>query len=213
MRSRRAKYVTLTQIEVHPSSEHPLPDAVVAFLSDAGARIDAFFELWSKSSNLGFVPSDYEAVYAVPKSIRESNPGVTRLCEWGSGFGVVVGLATILGYDAVGIEIDRRCVNESRSLLADHGLRGEILEGSFVPERYAVRHDVNTNGLGTILFGSRGIDEVDVEIEDFDLVYAFPWPDEQEMYSDLFARHAAVGAILVTYSALEGIRVKRKTRG
>jgi hypothetical protein len=30
------------------------------------------------------------------------------------------------------------------------------------------------------------------------------------MYFDLFARHAAVGAILVTYSALEGILVQRK---
>jgi hypothetical protein len=208
----RLKYCALSKVEVHSSTAEPLPAVVTAFLSDASARIDAFFDLSNRSSNWGFVPSDYEAVYAVLKSIRESNPEARRLCEWGSGFGVIVGLGTILGYEACGIEIDGRCVIASRSLLEDHGLDAEILEGSFVPEQYAEQNEMDTDGAGTVLCGPGAIDEVDVEIEDFDLIFAFPWPDEQEMYFDLFARYAAVGAILVTYSALDGIRVHRKMR-
>jgi predicted O-methyltransferase YrrM len=209
----RLKCHALSEIEVQPSAAPPLPPVVAAFLSDAGARIDAFFDLWTKARNLGFFPSDYEPVYAVLKALRESNPEATRLCEWGSGFGVVAGLGALLGYEACGIEIDRRCVTASRSLLKDHGLDVTILEGSFVPEEFAEKQEPNADGTGTVLCGPGAIDEVDVEIDNFDLIFAFPWPDEQEMYYDLFARYAAVGAILVTYSALEGIRVQRKVKG
>jgi len=206
----RHKRSALSKVEVNLGPVQDLPSAVAAFLSDARARIDAFFDLCRHLRNLGFFPSDYEAVYAVLKSIRESNPEATRLCEWGSGFGVIAGLGTLLGYEACGIEIDGRCVIASRSLLQDHGVDTEILEGTFIPESYAESREMNTDGCGTVLDGPGAIDEVDVEIEDFDLIFAFPWPDEQEMYFDLFARHAAVGAILVTYSALEGILVQRK---
>jgi hypothetical protein len=202
----------LAQVEVCPSTaQHP--PAVTAFLSDAGARIDAFFDRWKRATSLGFFPSDYESVYAVLKSLRESYPEATRLCEWGSGFGVIAGLGAILGYQACGIEIDGRCVSASRSLLKDHGLNAEILEGTFIPEQFAELEAMSTDGTGTVLSGAGTIDEVDVEIEDFDLIFAFPWPDEVEMFHDLFARYAAVGAILVTYSALDGIHVQRKIRG
>jgi len=208
---RRTKRSALATIQVDPDSSLPLPSAVTAFLADAGARIDAFFDLWKKSRNLGFFPSDYELVYGVLKAIRDSNPEATRLCEWGSGFGVIAGLGAMLGYEASGIELDSRCVSASRTLLKAHQLDVAILEGSFVPEEYAETKEMNADGTGTVLWGPGAIDEVDVEIEDFDVIFAFPWPDEQEMYFDLFARYAAVGAILITYSALEGIRVQRKT--
>jgi hypothetical protein len=209
----RPKRLALSQLDVQSRADQPLPAAVTAFLSDAGARIDAFFDLWNSSRNLGFFPSDYESVYAVLRAIRESNPEATRLCEWGSGFGVIAGLGATLGYETCGIEIDGRCVSASRALLKDHNLDVAILEGSFVPEEYAEQQEMNSDGMGTILWGPGAIDEVDVEIEDFDIIFAFPWPDEEEMYSDLFARYAAVGAILVTYSALNGIRAQRKVRG
>jgi hypothetical protein len=210
MPPRRFKRHALSPVEVHPGAAGQFPAAVAAFLADAGTRIDAFFDRWKRSKSLGFFPSDYEAVYAVLKALRESNPEATRLCEWGSGFGVVAGLGALLGYRAWGIEIDERCVEASRSLLEDHGIDVQILEGSFVPERYAERRESSADGLSTLLCGPGPIDEVDVEIEDFDVIFAFPWPDEQEMYCDLFARYAMVGAILVTYSALEGICVQRK---
>jgi len=210
----RARHTALSLVEVHVETDPRLPSEVAAFLADAGARIDAFFDRWKKASSLGFFPSDYEPVYAVLKSIRKSDPGATRLCEWGSGFGVIAGLASTLGYEACGIEIDRRCVIASRSLLKDHGLEVEILEGSFIPEEYAERKwTVASDGTGTILCGAGAIDEVDVEIADFDVIFAFPWPDEEEMYFDLFSLYAAVGSLLVTYSAIEGICVQRKTEG
>ena len=210
---RLPKLCALSQLHLEPNTLVPVPSAVTAFLADAGARIDAFFDLAKKSRSLGFFPSDHELVYGVLRALKESNPQATRLCEWGSGFGVIAGLGATLGYEACGIEIDPRCVSASRSLLKDHGLDVVILEGSFVPEEYAEQRQMTADGTGTVLWGPGAIDEVDVEIEDFDVIFAFPWPDEQEMYLDLFARYAAVGAILVTYSALEAISVHQKLSG
>ncbi len=206
---RRRKRCALSRVDVRVDGAPPPSGAIAAFLSDAGVRIDAFFDRWNRSRNLNFFPSDYESVYAVLRAIREENPQATRLCEWGSGFGVIAGLGAILGYEAWGIEIDGRCVAASRSLLKDHGIDAQILEGSFIPEEYAERMEMIPAGTGTVLSGPGAIDEVDVEIDHFDVIFAYPWPDEQEMYLDLFSRYAAVGAMLVTYSALHGICVHR----
>ena len=210
MPPRKLQRATLAQLVVRPDATRPVPAPVTSFLADAGTRIDAFFELWRRSRNLTFFPSDYELVYGVLQALRESNPEATRLCEWGSGFGVIAGLGAMLGFESSGIEIDARCVAASRSLLEDHKLQVSILEGSFVPQQYIEDEELSDGDTRTALWGAGAIDEVDVEIADFDVIFAFPWPDEEEMYFDLFRRYAAVGAILITYSALEGVRVQRK---
>ncbi len=210
MPPRKRRRAPLAQLVVRPDATRPVPPLVTSFLADAGTRIDAFFELWRRSRNLTFFPSDYELVYGVLRALRESNPEATRLCEWGSGFGVIAGLGAMLGFESSGIEIDARCVAASRSLLEDHKLQVSILEGSFVPEQYIADEQLSDGDTRTALSGAGAIDEVDVEIADFDVVFAFPWPDEEEMYFDLFRRYASVGAILITYSALEGVRVQRK---
>ena len=48
-----------------------------------------------------FVPSDYDHVWQVLDSLPR---GV--FCEWGSGMGIITGLAEILGFSAQGIEIN-----------------------------------------------------------------------------------------------------------
>ena len=73
-----------------------------------------------------YVPSGYAAMFAV---LDASPRG--RLCEWGSGIGIGVGLATILGFDAVGIELNSEMANESRQLLADFQLAATIHTGSY----------------------------------------------------------------------------------
>jgi hypothetical protein len=210
MPPRKLQRAPLAQLDLEPDVSRAVPARVTTFLADAGTRIDAFFELWRRSRNLTFFPSDYELVYGVLQALRESNPEATRLCEWGSGFGVIAGLGAMLGFESSGIEIDARCVAASRSLLEDHKLQVSILEGSFVPQQYIEDEELSDGDTRTALWGAGAIDEVDVEIADFDVVFAFPWPDEEEMYFDLFRRYAAVGAILITYSALEGVRVQRK---
>ena len=40
---------------------------------------------------------------------------------------------------------------------------------------------------------------MDLELDEIDVFYVYPWPGEQELMHDLFQAVAADGAILVTY--------------
>lgn len=81
-----------------------------------------------------FVPSDYETVWKVLSEIRSRFPASSRpsFCEWGSGLGVVTGMAEILGFQASGIEIDATLAEQSRELLAKHDLSAAIMTGSYL---------------------------------------------------------------------------------
>ena len=199
----------LQKLDILPVDE-PLPPEVTAFLTDADRRIDEFFEQRKHVKKLGFFPSDYPLAYRILHAVRDLDQQPRSFCEWGSGFGVVTGLAAFLGYDACGIEIDPRLLRPSRKLIRDHRINAEILEGSFLPEEYLKTEKLSDKNTVTILSGSGVNDEVDDDIDDFDVIFAFPWPTEEELYFDLFARYAADGALLITYQAVESIHVFRK---
>ena len=200
--------VPLTTFEIEPAAG-ALPPEVIAFLEEADTRIDVYFEHRKKDRRIGFFPSDYELVYRTLSALRgDGEP--RRLCEWGSGFGVVAGLGVLLGYEAHGIEIDPELVEISRNLLGDHGLDAQILQGSFIAEDYARAEQISGVETVTILSGEDVYGDMDLEIDDFDVIFAYPWPTEEEQYCDLFLTFADYGAVLLTYSMIEGMRAYRK---
>lgn len=205
---RNDEILKLTPVAIEPWAE-PLPPRVATFLEDAEARISTFLDEHEHAQKVGFFPSDYELAYRILRALRGVDRQARTFCEWGSGFGVVAGLAASLGYEACGIEIDRRLIRASRKLLADYQLPVEILEGSFVPDEYSEDEDESDCDTRTVMSGARGNDEVDVEIRDFDVVFAFPWPTEEELFCDMFARFAAVGSLLITFQFSEGAKVRR----
>ena len=73
-----------------------------------------------------FVPSDYENAWSVLSGLPRGS-----FCEWGSGLGIAVGLAEILGFEASGIEIDPALAESARGLLRDHNLKAQITTGSY----------------------------------------------------------------------------------
>ena len=193
-----------------PPSPAPLPPAALRLLADAKVRLDTFFADAKHQTGIGFIPSDHEAVYRTLAAFAQLQPDARRFCEWGSGFGVITGLAALLGFDAHGLEIDPALVAASRELLAAHGLRAVIAHGSFLPaddegsERLV---DLETR---TVLGKDDGYDELGRDLDDFEVVFAYPWPTEEEMYCDVFRRRADYGAVLLTYSRTEGMRAYRK---
>lgn len=78
-----------------------------------------------------FVPSNYENAWDLLSNLPK---GV--LCEWGSGLGIVVGLAEILGYNAFGVELDAGLVESSRSLLHKHHLSAQIHLASYYEDAF-----------------------------------------------------------------------------
>jgi hypothetical protein len=192
-----------------------LPDDVVAFLREADLRVSQFVRN-SPIRVTGFVPSDFVTVYHALRAITEANlaPG-TSLCEWGSGFGVVASLAAMLEFKVCGIEIEGVLVDASRRLADDFGLPAEFVHGSLVPsgaeadveEAYA---DASTEYFWLVTDADDAYDELGLNLDDFDVVFAYPWPGEECLIEGLFEKYAAEEALLLTYNQYNSVRLRRK---
>src|SRR5262244_623449 len=85
-----------------------------------------------------FVPSVPERVFAVLVEITTRNLPPNRVfCEWGSGFGTATCMASLLGYEAYGLEIDEELVRLSRAMAQRLGIPVTMLCTSFLPAGYA----------------------------------------------------------------------------
>jgi hypothetical protein len=189
-----------------PHYSGPLPRDVRRFLDEAGSRIERF---QARGGSPAFVPSDYAGAYGVLRALADA--GLARgplFCEWGSGFGVVAGLAALLGFEASGIEADADLVAAARRLAEDFGLAVEFAHASFIPPGAADRLDFGPYSWLSDEGGDAAA-ELGLDADDFDVIFAYPWPDEEDLTADLFREHAGRGAILVTYHG-GAFRVRRK---
>lgn len=200
----------LTPIELETPSQ-PLPADVQALLEDADDRIERFHHDHRNRPLAAFVPCDFVLAYHALRQVEAlSLAAGHRFIEWGSGAGVVACLADRLGWDAVGIEIEPPLVELARSLAEDHDCGVEFSCGSFIPSDAAVddyeQRDINW--LATD--GADAYEEIGLDPDDFDLVFVYPWPGEEQVVFDLFLDAAATGSLLMTYHGQDGIRLQRK---
>lgn len=192
-----------------PWAELPAPSETL--VQDAAQRIADFLNAARGEGPSAFVPADFPRVYAGLAAVYAAGlvPG-NQFCEWGSGFGVVAGLAAQIGFESCGIEIDRDLVEQAEALTADHDLEVEFAHGSFIPESAEhladVQDDLATLGRGV----GDGYDELGLDPEDFGLIYAYPWPGEEEVVETIFDAVAARGALLLTYRSTEDLVLQRK---
>ncbi len=187
------------------------PTDVLALIRDADERVAEFMRVHRGEGYSSFVPSDFSRVYTALLELRERGLATgDRFCEWGSGVGVVALLANLVGFDAVGIEIEPALVEEAEQLADDYEIAVDFACGSFVPadhEHIVDRHDdahILDHG------GADGYEPLGLDPDDFDVIYAFPWPGEHHMLEKLFDAVAATGALLVTYNGIEDVIVHRK---
>ena len=192
-----------------------LPDDVAVFLREADMRVSQFV----RNSHIcvtGFVPSDFVTVYHALRAITEANLARgNSLCEWGSGFGVVASLATMLEFKVCGIEIERDLVDASRRLAVDFGLPVEFVHGSFVPsgaEAYAEEAyaDNTTASFWLVTDADDAYDELGLDPDDFAVVFAYPWPGEECLIASLFEKYAADEALLLICDKFDSVRLRRK---
>ena len=191
-----------------------LPDDVAEFLREADQRGSEFISTMPAIFR-GFVPSDYVSVYHALRAVADAAVACgNSFCEWGSGLGVVASLAALIGFDAYGIEIDRDLYHASRELAEDFGIPVEFVNGSFISrgaddliDRAFADCD---GGLSLDPHADQAYEELGLEIRDFDMVFAFPWPNDEELTAKLFERFAARGALLLTYCESNSLRLRRK---
>jgi hypothetical protein len=201
----------LNEIELS-TARGEVPPAVAVLLADAQERLDAY-DAKFQASIPAFVPSDFEQVYHALSAIHSTQlaPG-QRFLEWGSGIGVVACLAAQLGFDAIGIEIEEPLVEIAESMADDHHIDAQFACGSYVPQ--GAEPIVDTVGEVAWLRTDQPDSYVDLDLEpeDFDLIYAYPWPGEEQVIFDLFKSCASVGALLLTFHGQDGLRLQRKVR-
>jgi hypothetical protein len=150
-----------------------------------------------------FVPADYERVLEALLTLRA--PGL-RFLEWGSATGVITIMADLLGYEAYGIEVDAELVDVARRLAERFGSGARFAAGSFIPSGYKTRSRRADPRLGTIDQGSSAYPELGRPLEDFDLVYGYPWSGEESVMVDIMRCYGGREARLLI-NAGEGMKI------
>ena len=191
-----------------------MPQRVRALLDDAALRTERFIEAHKDDPAAGFVPSDYELVYAALRVLHDTAgalPG-NMFCEWGSGMGVIASIAAMVGFDSIGIEIEPRLVKAARDLARNHQVDVQFVAGSYVPDGHHCEEDFDESHVMTLEQGHAAYDELGLDPDDFDCVFAYPWPGEDDVVTAVFDRYAARGAVLLTYHGQDGILARRKVK-
>ncbi|MDZ4852394.1 MAG: hypothetical protein SGI77_24160 [Pirellulaceae bacterium] len=197
-----------------PLAKCELPSEVQAFILEAVRRVEAFMAT-RHTPVVGFYPSCFEMVYRALFEISERRLSAgNAFCEWGSGFGVTASLAAMLGFDSYGIEIDPELYEVSESLAEQFGIPVTFIMGSFIPagsDRIIDRAYTNFDGdLMLTPHSDATYENLGLEVGDFDLIFAYPWPKDAKLTASLFDRFASSDALLLTYNGLESMRLQRK---
>jgi hypothetical protein len=152
-----------------------------------------------------FVAADYERVLQALLPLRSQG---LRFLEWGSATGVITVMADLLGFDAYGIELDPALVRIALDLAARYESSARFAAGSFIPAGYEWRSSTGDPRRGTIGDGASAYPAIGHPLEDFDLVYAYPWRGEEPMMIDLVRTYGRGGARLLLHGGPGGIRVE-----
>ncbi len=153
-----------------------------------------------------FVAANYESV--LDALIAQRAPGL-KFLEWGSATGVITIMADMLGYEAYGIELDASLVETARKLATRFDSNATFVAGSFLPDGYAWKPKDGDGRLGTIGHGRSGYLELGKSLDEFDIVFGYPWAGEEAMMHDLMKCYGASDALLLVHGTDRGMESYR----
>ncbi len=154
----------------------------------------------------GYVSADFVEVYQALLGLQDQ---VDTVLEWGSGLGVVTIMASRLGFQAYGVEVEPILVEHAEELAERYGPDAKFATGSFIPDDYQWGAELPGNPSRTETDSRAAYDELDMQLDDFDLVYAYPWPDEHGLYLDILRNHSGNSTLFLSYDAREGVSLAR----
>lgn len=156
-----------------------------------------------------FVAADYDTVLDCLLVLAE--PGL-KFLEWGSATGTITMLADALGFEAYGIELDERLVLEAREFARARNSGARFAAGSFLPVGYRWGRQTGDGRLGTIGEGTSGYLELGMPLDDFDVVFGYPWTGEEPIMRDLMRQYGRADARLLLYSGQDEVTTYRGGR-
>ena len=184
------------------------------------ARLDALCadgrEIWQRFDDVfrqrhfhPFVPADYGVARKLLSSLQV--PG-RRFLEWGSATGIITIMADMMGFDAYGIEIDAALVATARDVAQRHHSNARFVAGSFLPTGYRYRPRDGDGRTGTIADGPSGYLALGLALEDFDVVFGYPWSGEEAVMLDVMQKYGRANALLLLYDSDNSLRVYERGR-
>lgn len=195
------------------SSPGTAPDAL--FRARLTSLFDEGHELWRRFDTdvrmehwHPFVPADYEKVLDALLPLRGAG---LRFLEWGSAMGVITIMADMLGFEAYGIELDPGLVAVARDLAGRSGSAARFAVGSFLPGGYEWRSSTGDRRLGTIGHGASGYPQLGHPLEDFDVVFGYPWDGEAAIMHDVMRCYGGRDARFLLYGT-RGVQIYRAGR-
>lgn len=202
--------LSLIEIELPLDLDVPLPADIDQRIEQARTKIERFQDRWQRHRIEQFVASDFELVYRALSAVEQRNLiSGRRFCEWGCGFAVVSCLADRLGWDAIGIEAEADLIAQARLMIADWQAQVELWHGNFLPHGAdQLADDPALPSLGhpePSLYWQH-----DLLVEDFDLIFAYPWPGEGDFLERVFEKFAQPGACFLTFCGPYDLRLVRK---
>jgi hypothetical protein len=203
--------MALQRIDIPDSIRQvPLSSSAERLIDEANDRIEAFM-LSDQVVRENFVTCDFWLVDQTLEWIGQNHLlAGNRFCELGSGFGVVAMLAAIRGLESVGIEIDSVLAAQSGDLAEDLEIDAQFFRGSFIPREVAGVLEASAD-IEHIFTNDHDVyEDIGLGMDDFDLLFAFPWPGEQSFFEAMFEQCAADGALLLTYRGRDGTHLLRK---
>ncbi|MDF2376319.1 MAG: hypothetical protein P1U81_08755 [Verrucomicrobiales bacterium] len=196
--------MSLEEIPLPTDPSSPSPE-ILSFLQEANRRADEFYDAGLGLRYPKYIQSDPLLFHAAVTYLEEKGLLQGKVfCEWGCGFGIASGIASLMGMKAYGIELEEELVTRATKLMEDQNLPVEILNLSYLPDGFEESEghggkDLITPGhtAAQSYVGSPHYDGLDPE--EVDLFFVYPWPDQEEMMMDLFEAVATPGAILLMY--------------
>ncbi len=183
-------------------------DRIDALIEEGMTLFSEFDRSVREKSFHPFVAADYNVVLETLLHLRESRrSSVPTFIELGSGHGVITIMADLLGFDAAGIEIDGSLVSIARDLAKRYESKARFAVGSFLPSGYRWKSESGDNRMGTLGSGPSAYLELGRALDDFEIVYAYPWEGEAPIIRDLARRYANPRAKLILMDAVAGVEV------
>ena len=182
-----------------------IPDDISALLAEGARRCDGFFEAGLGRRYPRYLPSNPDIIYAAIVALKKA--GYLRgdvFCEWGCGFGIAACMASLLGFEAYGIEIEEEIAEFAVQLAKDQNISVEILCTSYLPEGYEECEGIGGKDLlppEATTSGGVPIDTTPIydglDPGEVDLFFVYPWPGQEGLMMDLFQAVATEDAILL----------------
>ena len=190
----------------------PIPTRIQELIRDDRLRIQTFQDRWNRPQIEQFVAADYELVWQTLRWVSDSVPRVgQRFLEWGCGFAVVSALAATLGFEAMGIESESDLLQEGRQTIELWDVDVELFHGNFLPpESEQLADDPTLPSLGHPM--DAAYEQIGLNLDDFAVVYSYPWPGEEFFHQQVFERYADDGALLIQFCGPNDMQCHRRTR-